>query len=74
MLPPPNPTVRVFTIKSLLNVLAPSNACVPVVITPPKLADAGCKFKTFAVIVPPFALGVDPIADKDIAPLLITVT
>ena len=54
--------------KSPVSVLVPANVCVPVVTTPPKLASAGCRFKTVPVIVAAFAFGVAPIALRDSTP------
>ena len=51
-----------------LKVLNPPIVCVPVVTTPPKLAEAGSRFKTVPVNVAPFAFGVLPIAASVIVP------
>ena len=42
-------------------VLSPEKVWIPVVKTPPKVADAGCKFKTPALMEAPFTFGMDPI-------------
>jgi hypothetical protein len=47
------------------NVFDPAKVCVPVVTTPPKLADAGSKFNTAPDKVAALALGVLPIVVND---------
>ena len=61
----PLPIAKLFITASDEKVFVPAPiVCDNVVITPPKVALAGCKLKTPTVNVAPLALGIMPIADK----------
>ena len=73
LLPIVNPLteISVLNVAVLLNVLAPANVCVPVVITPPFNASAGVKINSvLPLIVPPFAFEVPEIAPIVLKPAL----
>ena len=57
------------TVTPVEKVFAPAIVCVPVVITPPKDDEAGCKLNTPLVILAPLAFGEDPIVPKELTPL-----
>ena len=65
--PPPIPTVILFTSRSLIKILEPSNVCDRVVITPPNAGFAGSKLNTVPDNVAAFAFGAAPIGFKVIA-------